>query len=166
MGRKILYRKIQPTRCDYVGPESLDETMNLAEKSSKRPLSVTVAIGILIFNAVLMLIWWAVQPDQIVSNGSQVFFVTLWLMMAGLLYIGSGWVRYASIVLALLFVFAWYNTGDTNTDNIGTISAKVLAVIATALLFLPQSHRWFRWVYRTELEKEREEADKRKAQAS
>lgn len=140
--------------------------MNLAEKSSKRPLSVTVAIGILIFNAVLMLIWWAVQPDQIVSNGSQVFFVTLWLMMAGLLYIGSGWVRYASIVLALLFVFAWYNTGDTNTDNIGTISAKVLAVIATALLFLPQSHRWFRWVYRTELEKEREEADKRKAQAS
>ena len=140
--------------------------MNLAEKSSKRPLSVTVAIGILIFNAVLMLTWWAVQPEQIVSNGSQVFFMTLWLMMAGLLYIGSGWVRYAAIVLSLLFVFAWYNTGDSNTDNLGTISAKVLAVIATALLFLPQSHRWFRWVYRTELEKERGEADKRKAQAS
>lgn len=140
--------------------------MNLVKKSSKRPLPVSIAIGMLVFNAALMLVWWAIEPGQIVSNGSQVFFVTLWLMMAGLLYVGAGWVRYASIVLALLFVFAWYNTGDTNTDNAGTISAKVLAVIATALLFLPASHRWFRWIYRTELEQERAESEKRKAQTT
>ena len=91
----------------------LANLMNLAERSAKRPILVTIAVTIFSFNAILMLIWWLVLPDEVVSNGSQVFFVLLWLMMAILLYIGAGWVRYASIALVILFAMAWYNTTGT-----------------------------------------------------
>ena len=140
--------------------------MNLAERSAKRPMLVTIAVTIFSFNAILMLIWWLVLPDEIVSNGSQVFFVLLWLMMAILLYIGAGWVRYASIALVVLFAMAWYNTTGTNTDSLGTSIAKVMSLIATALVFLPTSHRWFRWIFKTEIEEDRREETRRKAEIS
>ena len=129
--------------------------MQYAEKSASRPLAVTIACEIFIFNSVLLLLWWLFLPEQIVSNGSQVFFMTMWLMMATLLFIGVGWVRYASLGLLLLFVLAWYNTGAGSTDNIATSIAKGLSFVATALLFIPPSHKWYRWIYKTELAEER-----------
>ena len=139
--------------------------MKLAEKSAERPLTVNIAVWIFAFNALLMIVWWVFLPNQVVSNGSQVFFVTLWLMIAGLFYVGAGWVRYAAILLWVLFILAWYNTMGLNTDNPATLIAKVFSLIAIVLAFLPSSHKWFRWIYLTEIEEEHQEKARRKAQA-
>ncbi|MCY4656906.1 MAG: hypothetical protein OXC80_08820 [Gammaproteobacteria bacterium] len=122
---------------------------------------VTVAIGLLVFNAVFLLLWWLIFPEQIESNGSQIFFVVLWLMMSGLLYLGAGWVRYASVVLGILFVLAWYNTAGNNMDTYATMLAKGISLTATVLLFLPPSHRWFRWIFKSEIVEEQREVAER-----
>ena len=131
--------------------------MNWAEKNKTRPKVVNLAIGILLLNAGILIFWWILLPQDVVSHGSQVFFITTWFLFAGMLFVGEGWVRYALIAFLLLCGAAWYNTMGFNTDSVGLIITKLLVVPVTLLTFLPASHRWFRDVYLAKVEENQRE---------
>ena len=79
----------------------------------ERPAMVSVAAGLLLASAAILLLSWAVWPDSVVSNGARVFFVMLWALLAYAAYRGLGWVRFA---IGLIFVAsAW---GVTNAESI------------------------------------------------
>ena len=113
----------------------------------ERPAMVSVAAGLLLASAAILLLSWAVWPDSVVSNGARVFFVMLWALLAYAAYRGLGWVRFA---IGLIFVAsAW---GVTNAESIAAaisdtaISEMVcsaLQVAALVLLCLPTASRWF-----------------------
>jgi len=50
---------------------------------------------------VVLLVVWIAWPEQVVSNGGQVFFIMLWSVLAYVTFRGAGWVRYAIVAILL-----------------------------------------------------------------
>lgn len=112
-----------------------------------RPPVVSVAGGLLLGSAAILLLSWAVWPDSVVSNGARVFFVMLWAVLAYAAYRGLGWVRFA---IGLIFAASVW--GIANAESIGAalsdtstpeIVCSTLQVAALVLLCLPTASRWF-----------------------
>lgn len=100
------------------------------------------------FNSILLLIWWLIFPEDVSSNGAQVFFIMLWFSAAWGLLLGEGWIRIG--IACLLIAFVW---GIVNQPSIGEalvklnfadVLSKLVALTAVLLLYLPTSHRWFK----------------------
>jgi len=120
------------------------------------PRPLLVGACLLEFNSLLLLVWWLVFPDDISSNGAQVFFIMLWFSAAWGLLLGEGWIRIG--IACLLIAFVW---GIVNQPSIGEalaklnfadVASKLVALVAVSLLYLPTSHRWFKSRAALELE--------------
>ncbi|MYE10967.1 MAG: hypothetical protein F4X99_04745 [Gammaproteobacteria bacterium] len=112
-----------------------------------RPWPVSVAAGLLLGSAAILLVVWLVWPETVVSNGARVFFVMLWTLLAYAAFRGLGWVR-----VAIGLVFAASAWGVANAESLAaafanTTSSELLCsamqVGALVLLCLPHSGRWF-----------------------
>ena len=112
------------------------------------PRPLLVGACLLEFNALLLLAWWLVFPDDISSNGAQVFFIMLWFSAAWGLILGEGWIRIG--IACLLIAFVWGIVNQPSFDealsklNIAEVLSKLVALVAVLLLYLPTSHRWFK----------------------
>ena len=112
-----------------------------------RPSAVSVAAGLLLGSAVVLLLAWALWPETVVSNGARVFFVMLWAVLAYGAFRGLGWVR---VAIGLVFLAsAW---GVANAESLGSafadtpaseILCAAMQVTALVLLCLPVAGRWF-----------------------
>ena len=126
----------------------------------ERPAIVNFAAVLLFINAVLILFWWILFPSDIASNGAQVFFIILWTSIAIAIYRGISWVRYATVILLLTFVGEVLNAKMPYeliaNMNLAEQATKILSVIAIILVFVPQSHRWFREMRKLELQERSE----------
>lgn len=120
------------------------------------PRPLLIGACLLEFNSLLLLVWWLVFPDDISSNGAQVFFIMLWFSAAWGLLLGEGWIRIG--IACLLIAFVW---GIVNQPSIGEalaklnfadVASKLVALVAVSLLYLPTSHRWFKSRAALELE--------------
>ena len=120
------------------------------------PRPLLVGACLLEFNSLLLLVWWLAFPEDVSSNGAQVFFIMLWFSAAWGLLLGEGWIRIG--IACLLIAFVW---GIVNQPSIGEalaklnfaeILSKLVALVAVLLLYLPSPHRWFK--SRTTLELE------------
>ena len=112
-----------------------------------RPRSVSVAAGLLLGSAAILLLAWFAWPETVVSNGARVFFVMLWTLLAYAAFRGLGWVR-----VAIGLVFAASAWGVANAESLASAFASTAAsemlcsamqVGALVLLCLPHSGRWF-----------------------
>lgn len=112
-----------------------------------RPHTVSVAAGLLLGSAAILLLVWIVWPETVVSNGARVFFVMLWTLLAYAAFRGLGWVR-----VAIGLVFAASAWGMANAESLASAFASTAApemlcsalqVGALVLLCLPHSGRWF-----------------------
>ena len=112
-----------------------------------RPWNVSVAAGLLLGSAAILLIGWAVWPETVVSNGARVFFVMLWGLMAYAAHRGLGWVR-----LAIGLVFLASAWGVANAESVTAallqtatpeLLCSVMQVAALVLLCFPAARRWF-----------------------
>jgi len=99
------------------------------------------------FNSLLLLIWWLIFPEDISSNGAQVFFIMLWFSAAWGLLVGEGWIRIGIACLLIAFIWGIVNQPSINEAiaklNFADILSKLVALVAVVLLYLPASHRWF-----------------------
>ncbi|MCY3883597.1 MAG: hypothetical protein OXG24_01640 [Gammaproteobacteria bacterium] len=115
-----------------------------------RPITVSVASLLLVLNVFILTGWWAIAPDQVESNGAQVFFTILWLSVGISVFRGFGWVRYATFAVLVVFLIEVINTGEPiealQHMPLGDQASKFLALIALVLLFLPQSNQWYRQI--------------------
>ena len=98
-------------------------------------------------SAVVLLVVWIVWPEQVVSNGGQVFFIMLWTFLAHVTFRGAGWVRFA---IAAIFVVALWGLANAASplESMASLTpwevlCRALQVGALVLLCLPQAHRWF-----------------------
>ena len=98
-------------------------------------------------SALVLLGVWIVWPEQVVSNGGQVFFIMLWTLLAYVTFRGAGWVRYAiaaTIVVALLGVANAVSPLES-VANLAPweVLCRALQVGALVLVCLPRARRWF-----------------------
>ena len=113
----------------------------------QRPQLVSVAAGLLLGSAVVLLAAWALGVDAVESNGARVFFAVLWSYLAWSVYRGGGWARTA--ILAIFGVGAWgaFNAASpmqyVAAMPPGDMVAKALAALALLALFAPPAHRYF-----------------------
>ena len=112
-----------------------------------RPLAVSLAGGLLLGSAIILLLSWAVWPETVVSNGARVFFVMLWALLAYAAFRGLGWVR---VAIALVFLASGW--GVANAESLASAFANApvsellcsaMQVSALVLLCLPATGRWF-----------------------
>lgn len=112
------------------------------------PRPLLVGACLLEFNSFLLLLWWLVFPEDIASNGAQVFFIMLWFSAAWGLLLGEGWIRVGIACLLIAFVWGIVNqpsmTEAFTKLNFADVMSKLVALIAVSLLYLPTSHRWFK----------------------
>ncbi len=112
------------------------------------PRPLLVGACLLEFNSFLLLVWWLVFPEDIASNGAQVFFIMLWFSAAWGLLLGEGWIRVGIACLLIAFVWGIVNqpsmTEAFTKLNFADVASKLVALIAVSLLYLPTSHRWFK----------------------
>lgn len=112
-----------------------------------RPQVVSVAAGLLLGSAVVLLAAWALGIDAVESNGARVFFAVLWSYLAWSVYSGGGWVRAA--ILAIFGIVAWgaFNAASPMRHLAaippGDMAAKALAALALLVLLAPPAHRYF-----------------------
>lgn len=113
----------------------------------QRPQLVSVAAGLLLGSAVVLLAAWALGIDAVESNGARVFFAVLWSYLAWSAYGGGGWVRTA--ILAIFGIGAWGALNAASPMQYlvaippGDMVAKALAAVALLALFAPPAHRYF-----------------------
>ena len=112
------------------------------------PRPLLVGAGLLEFNSVLLLIWWLVFPEDIASNGAQVFFIMLWFSAAWGLLLGEGWIRIGIACLLVAFVWGIVNQPSMieafTKLNFAEVASKFVALIAVSLMYLPTCHLWFK----------------------
>lgn len=112
------------------------------------PRPLLVGAGLLEFNSVLLLIWWLVFPEDIASNGAQVFFIMLWFSAAWGLLLGEGWIRIGIACLLVAFVWGIVNQPSMieafTKLNFAEVASKFVALIAVSLMYLPTCHHWFK----------------------
>ena len=98
-------------------------------------------------SAVVLLMVWIIWPEQVVSNGGQVFFIVLWTFLAYVTFRGAGWVRFA-IVAIFVVALAGLENAASPLESITSLApwevlCRALQVGALVLLCLPQARRWF-----------------------
>ncbi len=114
----------------------------------KLPRPLLAGAALLFFNSLLLSVWWLVFPNDVLSNGAQVFFILLWFSAACGLLLGEGWIRIG--IACLLIVFAWGLVNQPTVAeglakvNVGDLISKCSALIAVILLYQPKAHRWFK----------------------
>ena len=112
-----------------------------------RPMAVSVAAGLLLGSAVVLLLAWALWPETVVSNGARVFFVMLWAVLAYGAYRGLGWVRVAIGLVFLASAWGVANAASLGSAVADTPASEILCaamqVAALVLLCLPVAGRWF-----------------------
>lgn len=113
-----------------------------------KPQLVKVVAALLVFNSALLLFWWFFFAGDVQSNGAQLFFMILWLSFAWAVYHGLGGVRYALLLLIIVFVgevinsrapaeFLWQMSFDEKVT-------KAVGIICFFLLFTPAPYQWYR----------------------
>ena len=119
----------------------------VGNQSPARPRVISVAAAAMFASALVLLAVWIVWPDQVVSNGGQVFFIMLWTLLAYVSFRGAGWVRYA---IAAVFVVALWGVANAASPlesmaNLPSweILCGALQICAFVLLCLPRAHHWF-----------------------
>ena len=99
-------------------------------------------------NSVLLLVWWLIFPEDIASNGAQVFFILLWFGAAWGLLIGEGWIRVGIVCLIVAYLWGLINQPSLAEGlakvNLADQLSKFIACIAVVLLYVPKSHQWFK----------------------
>ena len=112
-----------------------------------RPLVIAVAAAAMFASAVILLMVWIAWPEQVVSNGGQVFFIMLWTVLAYVTFRGAGWVRYAIVAIFVVAIWGVVNAASPLESITGLapweVICRALQAGALALLCLPQSHHWF-----------------------
>ena len=112
------------------------------------PRPLLVGACLLEFNSFLLLAWWLLFPEDIASNGAQVFFIMLWFSAAWGLLLGEGWIRIGIACLLIAFVWGIVNQPSMieafTKLNFADVASKLVALIAVSLLYFPTSHRWFK----------------------
>ena len=115
-----------------------------------RPITVSVASLLLVLNVLVLVGWWLIAPNDIESNGAQVFFTILWFSVGVSVFRGYGWVRYAILAVLIVFLVEILNTGRPfgalQQMPFGDQASKSMALVALILLFLPQSHQWYKQI--------------------
>lgn len=121
--------------------------MSLFHTLTQLPRPLLAGACLLEFNSLLLLIWWLIFPEDISSNGAQVFFIMLWFSAAWGLLVGEGWIRIGIACLLIAFIWGIVNQPSINEAiaklNFADILSKLVALVAVVLLYLPASHRWF-----------------------
>lgn len=127
-----------------------DTTLEIADLARRRPRLVTIAAALLLFNVVVLFVGWIAAPAAIQSNGAQVFFMIMWFAVAISVYRGMSWVRYAIVAALVVFVCEILNAKEplsmVRQMGLGDQLSKSIGLVAVVLLFLPQSHNWYREV--------------------
>ena len=120
------------------------------------PRPLLVGACLLTCNSLLLLAWWLLFPEDIASNGAQVFFILLWFSAAWGLLLGEGWIRIGIACLLIAFVWGIFNQSSISEAltklNFADVASKLVALIAVALLYLPACHHWFKSQAALELE--------------
>ena len=115
-----------------------------------RPITVSVASLLLGLNVLVLIGWWLIAPSDIESNGAQVFFTILWFSVGISVFRGYGWVRWAILAVLIVFLVEILNTGQPigamQQMSFGDQASKSMALFALVLLFLPQSHQWYKQI--------------------
>ncbi len=115
-----------------------------------RPILVDVAAGLLALNAMVLFIWWFVAPSEIQSNGGHIFFIIAWPWMGYAIWRGYSLVRYMLLILIAIFVIEVLNPYPSmeflQTMSFDEKITKIFCVSAILLLFMPQSHKWFKQI--------------------
>ena len=98
-------------------------------------------------SALVLLAVLIARPEQVVSNGGQVFFIMLWSVLAYVTLRGAGWVRFA---IAAIFVVAIWGIANaaSPTESMASLTpwevlCRALQTSALVLLCLPRAQRWF-----------------------
>lgn len=112
-----------------------------------RPVIVTIAAALLLGSAILLVGDWIARPANVVSNGGQVFFIMLWILMAQAAFRGLGWVRIAIVAIFSASVWGLINAESTSATlaNLTFVDAvfSVFQITALLLLLLPTATKWF-----------------------
>ena len=130
--------------------------MTFIQSLLQLPRPLLIGASLLEFNALLLLTWWLVFPEDVSSNGAQVFFIMLWFSAAWGLILGEGWIRIG--IACLIVAFVWGIVNQPSIDealaklNFAEVLSKLVALVAVLLLYLPTSHRWFKSRAAIELE--------------
>ncbi len=102
---------------------------------------------LLLLNVFVLLAWWIAVPQQVESNGAQLFFMIVWFSVSIAIFRGMSWVRYAIVVTLVVFLCEIMNSQQPMNMvvqmGLGDQLSKSIALVAAILLFLPQSHQWF-----------------------
>lgn len=121
--------------------------IEVGDRLPARPEVISVAAAAMFASAVVLLVVWIVWPEQVVSNGGQVFFIMLWTVLAHVAFRGAGWVRYAIVAIFVVAIWGVVNAASPLESITGLALWQVLCgtlqVAALALLCLPRAHRWF-----------------------
>ncbi len=119
----------------------------VGERSPARPRVISVAAAAMFASAVVLLAVWVAWPDQVVSNGGQVFFIMLWTLLAYVSFRGAGWARYAIAAIFVVALWGVANAASPLESMAGLppweILCGALQIGAFVLLCLPRAHRWF-----------------------
>lgn len=122
--------------------------MSFVQSLMQLPKPLLFGACLLEFNSLLLLIWWLVFPEDVTSNGAQVFFIMLWFSAAWGLLLGEGWIRIGIACLLVAFVWGIVNqpsmTEAFTKLNFADVASKLVALIAVILLYFPASHDWFK----------------------
>lgn len=130
--------------------------MSFVQSLLQLPRPLLVGACLLEFNSFLLLIWWLVFPEDVSSNGAQVFFIMLWFSAAWGLILGEGWIRIGIACLLIAFIWGIVNQPSISEAftklNFADVASKFVALVAVLLLYLPTCHRWFKSRATLELE--------------
>ena len=112
-----------------------------------RPRVISVAAAAMFASALVLLMVWIAWPEQVVSNGGQVFFIMLWTALAYVAFRGAGWVRYAIVAIFVVALWGIANAAAPLESIVALapweVLCRALQAGALVLLCLPEAHRWF-----------------------
>lgn len=116
--------------------------------SPKPPMPLLIGSGILAFNAVMLLVWWVLFPEQVPSNGAQVFFIMLWLGAAWGIVSGESWIRVGIVAVLCIYVLGLMNQPSLiegfSKINPSDHLSKLLALVAVVLFYEKSTRHWFK----------------------
>ena len=119
----------------------------IGEQLPARPRVISVATAAMSASAVVLLMVWIIWPEQVVSNGGQVFFIVLWTFLAYVTFRGAGWVRFAIVAIFVVALSGLANAASSleSMASLKTweVICRALQIGALVLLCLPQARRWF-----------------------
>ena len=93
----------------------------------ERPQLVRFCTALFILNATILLISWLTFPAATMSNGATVFFIMLWTAIGLSIFYGFGWVRYATALVLLAFVWGYFNAESRDQFLEEMSSAEIIS---------------------------------------